>query len=190
MVGKVGYSYREKQYRNYYCSRATKSKALCSTYNGHNSTKLEKAILEYLGEFSDPFKVRQYLALTEKQDTEKYEVELKSVEKRLAELELQFLNQLDGLLKRKVLTEQEFAKANETARSQKADLEARKEELTRKLSQARASEDLIKRIPTAIKTFEEAFNSLEPRQQKAQLQTILKAAHIYKDGQIELEFRE
>jgi hypothetical protein len=60
---------------------------------------------------------------------------------------------------------------------------------TRQLSQAKASEYLIKRIPTAIKTFEEAFNSLEPRQQKAQLQTILKAAHIYKDGKIELEFR-
>jgi Ca2+-binding EF-hand superfamily protein len=40
-----------------------------------------------------------------------------------------------------------------------------------------------------IKTFEEAFHSLELRQQKAQLQTILKAAHVYKDGKIELEFR-
>jgi hypothetical protein len=116
-------------------------------------------------------------------------VELKSVEKRLGELELQFLSQLDGLLKRKVLTEQEFSKTNETARSQKADLEARKEELSRQLRQARASEDLIKRIPTAIKTFKETFNCGEPRQQKAQLQTILKAAHIYKDGKIELEFR-
>jgi hypothetical protein len=44
-------------------------------------------------------------------------------------------------------------------------------------------------VPKAIKTFEEAFQSLEPRQQKAQLQAILKAAHIYKDGKIELEFR-
>jgi site-specific DNA recombinase len=189
MIGKVGYAYKGKQYRNYYCSRATKSKALCSTYNGHNAVKLEQAILDYLGEFSNPLKVRQYLFLTEKQDTEKYEVELKSVEKRLAELELQFLTQLDGLLKRKVLTEQEFSKANETARTQKADLEARKEELSRLLSQARASEELIRRIPTVIKTFEEAFNSLETRQQKAQLQTILKSAHIYKDGKIELEFR-
>jgi site-specific DNA recombinase len=190
MVGKVGYSYKGKQYRNYYCSRATKSKALCSTYNGHTASKLEQAILQYLDGFSDPLKVRQYLAMTEKQDTEKYEVELKTVEKRLHELEAQFLTQLDGLLKRKVLTEQEFAKANEKARNDKAELEARKEELNQLLSRARASEDLIKRIPTAIKTFEEAFNSLETRQQKAQLQTILKAANIYKDGKIELEFRE
>lgn len=130
-----------------------------------------------------------YLPLIEKQDTEKYEVELKSVEKRLTELESQFLTHLDGLLKRKVLTEQEFARANEIARNQKTDLAARKEELSRLLSQARASEDLIKKIPTAIKTIEEAIYSLETRQQKAQLQTILKAAHIYKDGKIELEFR-
>jgi predicted nucleic acid-binding Zn-ribbon protein len=104
-------------------------------------------------------------------------------------LEAQFLTQLDGLLKRKVITEQEFIKANEAARSQKADLEARKEELSRVLSRAKASEALVEKVPKAIKTFEEAFQSLEPRQQKAQLQTILKASHIYKDGRIELEFR-
>jgi glutamine synthetase type III len=179
MVGKAGYSYKGKQYKNYYCSQATKSRALCSTYNGHAAAKLENAILEYLGEFSDPIRVRQYLAMTETQDTDK----------RLSDLDTQFLNQLDGLLKRKVLTEQEFAKANEVARSQKGELEARKEELSKLLNQARASEALIEKIPKAILTFEEAFHSLEPRQQKAHLQTILKAAHIYKDGKIELEFR-
>jgi hypothetical protein len=116
-------------------------------------------------------------------------VELKQVEKRLADLELHFLTQLDGLLKRKVLTEQEFAKANEIARSQKADLEKRQAELISQLSRARASEALIERVPRAIQTFMEAFQSLGPRQQKAQLQTILKSAHVYKDGRIELEFR-
>jgi site-specific DNA recombinase len=189
MVGKAGYSYKGKQYKNYYCSQATKSRALCSTYNGHAAAKLENAILDYLGEFSDPIRVRQYLALAEKQDTEKYEVELKQVDRRLTDLDTQFLSQLDGLLKRKAINEQEFARANEVARSQKADLETRKEELSKLLIQARASESLIERVPKAIKTFEEAFHSLEPRQQKAQLQTILKTAHIYKDGKIELEFR-
>ena len=129
------------------------------------------------------------MAITEKQDTEKYEIELKRIDKRLEELESQFFSQLDGLLKRKVLTEQEFAKANEAARSQQAELEARKKELSKLLSQARASEELIEKVPKAIKTFEEAFQSLELRQQKAQLQTILKAAQVYKDGKIELEFR-
>jgi phosphoserine phosphatase len=116
-------------------------------------------------------------------------MELKRVEKRLADLDSQFLAQLDGLLKRKVLTEQEFAKANEAARTQKADLEARRDELSRLLSRARVSEALIQRVPKAIKTFVEALQNLELRQQKAQLQTILKAANIYKEGRIELEFR-
>jgi hypothetical protein len=109
--------------------------------------------------------------------------------KRLADLEVQFLSQIDGLLKRKVLTEQEFAKANELARSKKAEVETRKEELTGLLSQARASEALIERTPRVIKTFVEAFQSLEPRQQRSHLQTILKAVHVSKDGRIELEFR-
>jgi hypothetical protein len=65
----------------------------------------------------------------ESKDTEKYEVELKHVEKRLADLDAQFLTQLNELLKRQVLTEQEFAKANEIARLEKAVLEARKSEL-------------------------------------------------------------
>jgi site-specific DNA recombinase len=189
MVGKAGASYKGKQYHNYYCSRATKSRGLCPVYNGHSATKLEDAILKYLGEFSDPIRVRQYLATSEKQDTEKYEVELKGIEKRLAELEAGFLTQLDGLLNRRVLTEQEFARANEAARAEKANLETRKVELSNLLKQARTREALIEKVPQAIKTFEEAFESLELRQQKAQLQTILKAAHIYKDGKIELEFR-
>jgi hypothetical protein len=48
---------------------------------------------------------------------------------------------------------------------------------------------MIKRVPRAIKTFVEAFQTLEPRQQKAQVQTILKASTVYKDGRIKLEFR-
>jgi hypothetical protein len=107
----------------------------------------------------------------------------------LAELEVQFITQLDGLLKRKVLTEDEFTKANETARSQKADLEARKSELSNLLQKVCVNKALVKRVPQAIKTFVEAFQSMDIRQQKAQLQTILKAANAHNDGRIELEFR-
>jgi hypothetical protein len=82
-----------------------------------------------------------------------------------------------------------IVKANESARSQKVDLETRKEELPNLLSKVRASEATVGRVPQTIETYEEAFQSLEPRQQKAQLQTILKAANVYKDGKIEMEFR-
>jgi site-specific DNA recombinase len=190
MTGKVGSSYNGKRYRNYYCSRAMRSRGLCSVYNGHSAAKLEDSILKYLGEFSDPNKVRQYLAASEKQDSERYEAELKGVDKRLAKFDTQFLAKLDDLLKRKVLTETEFSKANEADRSQKEELEAKRDELLRQLKRARASEAMVQRVPRAIKTFLEAFQSLEPRQQKAQLQTILKAANIYNDGKIELEFRD
>jgi hypothetical protein len=44
---------------------------------------------------------------------------------------------------------------------------------------------MMDKVPQAIRTFEAAFQSLEPRQQKAQLQTILIAANVYKDGRIE-----
>jgi multidrug resistance efflux pump len=101
--------------------------------------------------------------MTEKQDTEKYEVELKQIDKRRADLEAQFLSQLDGLLRRKIFDEQEFTKANQAARSQKAELKVRKEAVSKLLSQARASEALIKRVPKAIKTFKEAFHNLELR---------------------------
>ena len=65
--------------------------------------------------------------------------------------------QLDGLLKRKVLTEEEFAKANEKTRAEQADLEKRKAELTSKLQQVRATEAMVERVPQAIKAFVEAF---------------------------------
>jgi predicted nucleic acid-binding Zn-ribbon protein len=77
------------------------------------------------------------------------------------------------------LLDLDFAKANESARTQKADLEARKEELTSLLGKVKATEAMVERVPRGIKTFEEAFQSLETRQQKAQLQTILKAAYVY-----------
>lgn len=69
-------------------------------------------------------------------------------------------------------------------------LEARRTELTTWLSQERARASLANTLPQSIKTFLGAFEGLDIRQQKAHLQTILKAAHVYRDGRIELEFRQ
>lgn len=145
--------------------------------------------MEYLGQFSDPEKVRKHLVAAESKDSGWHEAEFKDLEKRLADLEAQFLTQLNDLLNRKILTEKEFAQANEAARSQKMALEARKTELSNLLKQEHANAALIEKVPQAIKTFVEAFQTLDIRQQKAQLQTILKAAHVYRDGRIELDFR-
>ena len=63
MSGKKAAAYKGKNYRNYWCSRATKSRALCAIYNGHSAPKLEKAVLDYLGEFSGPEFVKGHLAI-------------------------------------------------------------------------------------------------------------------------------
>ena len=190
MVGKVGASHKGKRYRNYYCSHAMRSRELCSVYNGHSAPRLEKAVLEYLGQFSDPQLVRDYLAAIDQKELERHEAELRDVEKRLADFEARFLTRLDDLLKRKILSEQEFARANQAARAEVATLEARKGELKDWIEKARARTSLANTLPRSIKTFVEAFEGLDIRQQKAQLQTILKAAHVYRDGRIELEFRQ
>ena len=189
MTGKVGAARKGKRYRNYYCSRAMRSRELCSVYNGHSVPKLERAILEYLGQFSDPAKVREHLAAAERKELVQREAELHDVGKRLADLEAQFLHRLDDLLKRGILTEQEFARANESARMQLSSLETRKKELTTQLNQERERVSLAEKVPQLVMNFLEAFQEMDPRQQKAQLQTILKAAYIYRDGRIELEFR-
>ncbi len=49
--------------------------------------------------------------------------------KQLGEYESGFLARIDSLLKRGTINEEEFALANEAARTQKAELESRKAEL-------------------------------------------------------------
>jgi len=190
MSGKVGAAHKGRRYRNYYCSRAMHSRELCPVYNGHSAGKLEKAVLEYLGQFSDPQLVQKHLVAVDQKELERRETELCDVEKRLADFDSQFLKRLDDLLKRRVLSEPEFARANQAARTEAATLEARKTELKGWIERERDRTSLANRLPAAIKTFTEAFEGMDVRQQKAQLQTILKAAHIYRDGRIELEFRE
>ncbi|MFC2038765.1 recombinase family protein [Chloroflexota bacterium] len=190
MVGKAGGSHKGRQYRNYYCSRALRSRELCSTYNGHSAPKLEKTIVEYLGQFSDPELVREYLSAVDLKEVKKYEKELSQIEKRLTDYDSNFLGRLDDLLKRNVLSEEEFTQANQSARVEKASLEARKTELEEIVGKERASASLVDTLPGSIASFIDAFESLDIRQQKVHLQSILKAAHIHRDGRIELEFRE
>ncbi len=190
IVGKAGAAYKDKRYRNYYCSHALRSRALCPVYNGHSAPKLEKAVLEYLGRFSDPVLVKEYLAAAEHEQMEDREKELRAVEKRLSDLQSHFLTRLDDLLKRKVLNEEEFARANQSARDEASKLEARKNELKAWLEKERDRTALAAKLPESVQSFLEAFESLDVQEQKAHLQTILKAACVYPDGRIELEFRE
>ena len=190
MSGKIGSTHNGKRYRNYYCSRAMHSRELCAFYNGHSAYKLEKAILEYLGQFSNPELVKQYLEAADRKEIERREVELHDVERQLADSEIGFLRRLDDLLKRKIISEAEFDRANQAERTKIAKLEELRTELKGWLEKERDRVSLAERLPQSIEKFLDSFEKLDPRQQKAQLQTILKSTRVYNDGRIELEFRE
>ena len=188
MTGKAGAPYKGKQYLNYRCSRGTKSRALCSFYNSHSAPKLERAVLEYLGQFSDPELVQAHLAAAETQEIKTKESELEKVERALKDLESQFVQHLD-YLKRGVLNEEEFVKANEACRSQTEALQNRKDELGRWVQTQHDITSVAELLPGEIKSFLEDFQAIDVRRQKAHLQTILKAAHVYTDNTVKLEFR-
>lgn len=189
MVGKVGAKRSQGgRYRNYWCSRALKTKANCSYYNGHSAAKLETAILDYLSQFSDPELVKQHMDAAERKDLDRKQVELKDVTKGLADLEGQFLKHLD-LLTKGILNEQEFAKANESIRSQKEALEESKLGLALWLNEQEGKVSSAEKMPAAIRSFVDDFANMEVRVAKAHLQEILKAAHVYRDDRIEIEFR-
>ena len=188
MAGKRSAAYKGKHYRNYGCSRAMKSKALCSYYNGHSVSQLEPAVLEYLSKFSDPVLVKEHLAAVQTKELSAKESELAGAEQALAKIEGQFLQHLD-LLKREVISEPEFVKANEAARGQVIALEARRDELRKWVGEQRERVLAAERLPGAIGSFLVDFQGMEVRQQKAQLQTILKAAYINQEDRLELDFR-
>ena len=188
VTGKVGYSYKDRRYRNYWCTNARQSRARCAYYNGHSAPKLEATILEYLGQYSDPTKVRELLDASEKREVDRREAELRQVERRIAELEADFAKNLE-LLKREVLNEEEFRAANEARREERAWLEKRQAEGSTWLDQQHQRQDAVDTLPTRVGSFLDDFQPLDVRRAKALLQTILKAAGVFRDGRIELEFR-
>ncbi len=177
-----------RQYRNYYCTTAMTSRARCAYYNGHATAKLEAAILEYLGDYSDPKKVRELLDALEKQEVRRRAAELRQVERRLAEVEADFAKNL-ALLKRDVLDEDEFRKANEVRRDDRTRLTGRQMELAEWLARQHERQEAVGTLPTRVRSFLKDVQELDIRRAKALLQTILSAAHVYRDGRIELEFR-
>ena len=187
MTGKAAASYKGRQYRNYWCSRATRSRALCEHYNGHSTTKLESAVLEYLSQFSDPEIVKQHIESADQAELTARETELKDIELALADLDSQFTQNL-GFMRRGVLNEQEFVKANNLAREQVSALQTQKGSLAEWVDKQKERDQTTERVPGMVKTFIEDFQAMEPRVRKSHLQTILKSAHVRRNS-IELEFR-
>lgn len=188
MIGKMTSTYKGKGYPRYYCSSAQKSRESCAYYNGHSAPKLEAAILEHLGQYSDPKKVRELLDASEKRDIKRQETELRQVERRLAEVEADFAKNLE-LLKRDVLNEDEFNKANVVRREERTRLTERQVELTAWVAQEHDRLETVSALPARLRSFLKDFQGLEVRRAKALLQTILATATVYRDQTIELSFR-
>jgi site-specific DNA recombinase len=194
MVGKVGALRKAKKaapgerYRNYYCSWAIRGAGLCSVSNGHAAHRLEQAVIEYLGQYSDPGLVREKLAATEADVSGRKSVELEAARKRLQELEDAVARDLDRL-DRGILTEDDYVKVSGIRREETDRLRPRESELALEVQREQDSAELAERLPVEIRSFVEDFENLDVTRRKAWLQTILKAANVWNDGRVELDFR-
>ncbi len=65
---------------------------------------------------------------------------------------------------------------------------ARQTELSDWLAQQRDRQEAVGTLPTRVRSFLKDVEALDTRRAKALLQTILSAAHVYRDGRIEFEF--
>ena len=131
--------------------------------------------------------MKRHIDAADQKEMSTRESELKDVEAGLTELDAQFTQNL-GFLRRGVLNEQEFVKANNMARDQMSGLQERKSSLTLWIDEQKERADARDRMPGLISSFLEDFQTMDPRLRKSHLQIILKAAHISRDV-IELEFR-
>ena len=188
MSGKSGSAYKGRRYTSYVCTRAARAREGCAFYNGHASKKLETAVLEYLGQFSDPKRVRELLSDSSKTELARMERELKKLEKNLARMEKDFQKNLE-YLKKGLLNEEEFGTANSLRRDERAKTEIRLASLREELSLVESAQQNASALPAEIKSFLKTIEDLEVRKSKAILQTILESAHIWRDGKIELNFR-
>ena len=80
-------------------------------------------------------------------------------------------------------------RANELRPEERARLEARRDELVGWLAVQSEWQETVGALPVRVRSFLKDIQDLDVRQAKALLQTVLKAAHVYRDGRIKLEFR-
>jgi len=179
---------KSKGYNYYRCSWYKKARDFCSESMGHRQKPLEDAILEHLGQYSDPEMVMELLEAQGQETDNRGEAELTKVNTRLAELERGFLNDLDRV-DRDIMTEAEYLKRREVRRQEQEELQPRKAELEASVAAQKDMEAQAAAVPVKVRSFMEDFRDMEVPQAKAVLQSIIKAAHVFKDGRIELEFR-
>ena len=103
-------------------------------------------------------------------------------------MEQGFLNDLDRV-DRGIMTESEYIKRQENRRSEQEELQPRKVDLEAAIAAQRDMESQVASVPVKVGTFLADFQDIDVGQAKAILQGIIRAAHVYNDGRIEMEFR-
>lgn len=176
------------KHRYYSCTGRKMAGALCSEARSHRQAELETAILEHLGQYVDPARVRELLDAQGDESDNRDEQELARVTARLGELEQGFLNDLDRV-DRGILDEPEYVKRQESRRAEQVTLQSRKADLESSVADKRATDAQSAAVPLKIGSFLEDFGGMDVPQAKVILQGIVKAAHVFNDGRIELEFR-
>lgn len=184
----TGSSKGPNKHRYYACTGAQMSAARCDQRKNHRQDALERAILEHLGEYSDANAVRELLQAQGQEKDTRAESELARTNKRLGELEQTFLNDLERV-DRGVLTEPEYLKRQEVRREEQEGLQSRKVVLEAAVATQRDMEATVTTVPLKITSYLEAVQGMDVKEAKAILQGILKAAHVFNDGRIVLEFR-
>ncbi len=144
--------------------------------------------MEHLGQYSDPTRVRELLKADGEELDGRDETDLARVTARLADLEQAFLNDLDRV-DRAIMTEDEYVKRQEVRRQEQEGLQSHKAELEAKLEAQRDLAAQAASVPVRVGSFLQDFKEMDVRQARALLQGILKVAHVFKDGRIDLEFR-
>lgn len=176
------------RYRYYVCANHSQARALCQTRNIHRQEALEQAVLEYLQGLTDPDAVREAFQRQDVQVDSRQEQELARATARLTELGQAFLNDLERV-DRGILNESEYMMRQEVRRQEQVALAARKTALETELANARDNEARVRAAPAKIQSFLETFLKADVVKAKGELQLLLKALHVFRDKDVEVEFR-
>ena len=87
------------------------------------------------------------------------------------------------------MNEPEYMKRQEVRREEQEGLQSRKADLETIVAAQREFEAQAAAVPIQVASFLEDFQTMDVRHAKAILQGIIKAAHVFNDGRIELVFR-